>query len=138
MMARFVSMCVLTDKSGNITGCALTHTIGISEEIIEFGSKRFITAKQFYQSVRILRSEESILPTITLTEISNSVDRPCRIIGSAPRTVFQLRTNEVNRRIEIVLIVMCTLGISYRIFDFSHFMCHSSNSPIIYCILHRY
>ena len=138
MMARFVSVRILSDQSGYIAGCTFAHTVCVGEEIIKFRRKWFVTAKQGNQPVRVLWNKESILPSVSFAEISNSMNRTCRVIRGTPGTIFQFRANEMDRRIEIVLVIMSTLRESISIFCLSHFTSHSGNSPIIHCIFHSY
>ena len=137
-MARFISMCILSDQSGYVARCFFPHTVGIGKETIKLRCKRFVTSKQGNQPIGVLWSKESILPSVSFTKISNCVDGTCRIIRSTPRAVFQFRTNEMDRRIKIVLVIMSTFWECFSIFCLSHLTCHSGNSPVVHCILHGY
>ena len=84
VMARLIAMRILSDQTGDITGSTFTHTVIVRKEAVELRCKRLVTAKQADQSIRILRSEECILPSVALTEIADSVNRTCRIVRSTP------------------------------------------------------
>ena len=138
MVARFISVRILSDQSGYIARCSFAHTVGVGKETIKLRRKGFVTAKQGNQSIRILWSKESILPSVSFTEISDSMNGTCRIVRSTPRAIFQFRADKMDGRIKIVLIIMSTFRESFSIFGLSHLICHSSNSPIVHRIFHCY
>ena len=131
MMAWFVTMCILSDQSGHIGLCSFQFHCKYRVKFVE---ERFFSSKQCNQTRYIVLNMPGILPCISFGIVSTYTFRVSYLTWverALPCTVSFFRAHEFCRRIEQILVVICTFCKVSSIFFFPHTFCHIGSCIII-------
>ena len=136
VVARLVAVGVHADQARNVHRSLFSQIALGGEEFVEFGREGPVAAHQGDQSFGMLRHEERVLPAVALAEVSHAVDRLERIVGREPLAVFEFRTDEIDRLVEIVRVVFSALEVFLVIGCIAELFGHLRHAPVAYGVFH--
>ena len=133
-MAWFITVCILSYKTTRIT-IHFSTCLRQSEVLVELLDKRLHTTKEIDKSLRVLRDEPHVLPSITLNEAWILVTEGVERLNPVAFIVFRLE--ETRSRVEEVAIVFAAFDETFVVGSLSEFLRNCSHAPIVEGLFHR-
>ncbi len=127
VVARFVSVYILTDKSGYVLQILAVGFAASREKFVEFCLECLVTAHQLDKTENVVRNIEGILPRIGLREVEINFFRVEILL---PRTVLT-RTHKAAALVENMLVSLTSNHIFAIGFIVALRFCKLGNAPVI-------